>query len=390
MVDLKRDLVRGADVDLVRVRTTDPDPSYLRITVLNTFDGTAWRPSGRDIPTRAAGRRPGRRDRPGSTPTWSTRRLPVHDRGQRVLHLAVAADAVPGRLRRRARRLALRPVHAWTSSAPPTDQTTAGLHLPVDALQLSPTASAARGRGRRRPLSVFTPNTALPSRLPRSVGAAGPAGHPRARRTKFEQAVALQQWFREDGGFRYSLARPGRQRHRGPGVVPGHRQERPGRLLRAVRRGDGGDGPHPRHPLAGGGGLPAGRQHRPRGHLGLQHPRPARLAGDVLRRRRLGAVRADPAEPHRGRPRLHHPAGCRPRPRSSSSNAPSAAPSVNRVDKTTNGTTPTTAGDPARRSGHPLVPGRARGAAGSCWPWRSPRARCAPGSAAAAAPAPGR
>ena len=37
MVDLRRDLIRGEDVDLLEVVTDDPDPSYLRIAVLNRF-----------------------------------------------------------------------------------------------------------------------------------------------------------------------------------------------------------------------------------------------------------------------------------------------------------------------------------------------------------------
>jgi len=49
-VDMKRDLTRGDDRPLVRVRTDDPSPSYLRTAVLTEFDGTAWRPGARSIP----------------------------------------------------------------------------------------------------------------------------------------------------------------------------------------------------------------------------------------------------------------------------------------------------------------------------------------------------
>ena len=37
-------------IDLITVRTDDPDPTYLRVTVLDRFDGDSWRPSERDIP----------------------------------------------------------------------------------------------------------------------------------------------------------------------------------------------------------------------------------------------------------------------------------------------------------------------------------------------------
>lgn len=48
--DLLRDLNRGRDVDLVTVRTDDPDPRYLRVTVLKRFSGSEWSPGDRDIP----------------------------------------------------------------------------------------------------------------------------------------------------------------------------------------------------------------------------------------------------------------------------------------------------------------------------------------------------
>ncbi|MBZ5733336.1 transglutaminaseTgpA domain-containing protein [Nocardioides sp. TRM66260-LWL] len=50
MTDLQRDLRRGADVPLVQVRTAEPDPSYLRIAVLTTFNGERWTAGDRAIP----------------------------------------------------------------------------------------------------------------------------------------------------------------------------------------------------------------------------------------------------------------------------------------------------------------------------------------------------
>ncbi len=67
MVDMRRDLSRGADIDLLRVTTDDPDPSYLRVTVLDRFDGESLAslrtrdPPGTDrerAPARAPGARP--------------------------------------------------------------------------------------------------------------------------------------------------------------------------------------------------------------------------------------------------------------------------------------------------------------------------------------------
>ncbi len=48
--DLLRDLNRGPDIPLLTVTTDDPDPDYLRVTVLKRFSGSEWSPGNRDIP----------------------------------------------------------------------------------------------------------------------------------------------------------------------------------------------------------------------------------------------------------------------------------------------------------------------------------------------------
>lgn len=51
MTDLQRDLRRGADVPVLRLRTDQQDPSYLRIAVLTTFNGQRWTAGDRSIPS---------------------------------------------------------------------------------------------------------------------------------------------------------------------------------------------------------------------------------------------------------------------------------------------------------------------------------------------------
>ena len=86
---------------------------------------------------------------------------------------------------------------------------------------------------------------------------------PGRRRRRYEKAVALQDWFREDGGFTYTLDGDRRQRHRRPRRRSSRTSDgRPDRLLRAVRLGDGRDGPDPRHPGPGRGRLPQPRAGR--------------------------------------------------------------------------------------------------------------------------------
>ncbi|RJS47680.1 hypothetical protein D4739_16670 [Nocardioides cavernaquae] len=54
IADLKRDLVLGADIPLLRVKVTSgpstPAPSYVRLTVLDEFDGKSWRPGDHPRP----------------------------------------------------------------------------------------------------------------------------------------------------------------------------------------------------------------------------------------------------------------------------------------------------------------------------------------------------
>jgi transglutaminase-like putative cysteine protease len=49
--DLLRDLNRGKDIPLIRITTDDPAPAYLRVTSLNRFSDNEWSPGDRDIPS---------------------------------------------------------------------------------------------------------------------------------------------------------------------------------------------------------------------------------------------------------------------------------------------------------------------------------------------------
>jgi transglutaminase-like putative cysteine protease len=203
MVDLRRDLVRGADVDLVTMRTTSPDPSYLRISVLDTFTGETWKPSGRDIPVEQQAQ--GRLPRPPGLDADVARSEDDYE-----LDLTSAFDStwLPTPY----------PVSTietdgdWRYDADTFDfvsategQTAAGATYSLSALDVAPTVDDLVDAG-PSPESVFTPYTDLPSDLPDSVPDL-------ARRltdgleSRFEKAVRLQRWFREDGGFTYSLER---------------------------------------------------------------------------------------------------------------------------------------------------------------------------------------
>lgn len=203
MVDLRRDLDQGRDVPLVVVRTQDPDPSYLRLTVLDAFNGEEWRPSDRDIPVeqRAQGNLtppPGllasvpRREVTSSyatTGAFDSRWLPTP--------YPAASVRAPGDWR--FDRSTLDVISAEE------EQTAASMTYRVTSLALRPTAGDL-ATATPAPLALATENTRVPRGLPGSVRALARQVTDQ-QATKFEKAVALQQFFRVDGGFEYSLDR---------------------------------------------------------------------------------------------------------------------------------------------------------------------------------------
>lgn len=203
MADLRRDLVRGEDIDLVRVTTPERDPSYLRISVLDTFDGKTWRPSGRDIPVeqRADGRLP---RPPGLEPSVPRREVPYSieigsDFDSKWLPAPYPSSyiTVQGDWRYDTSTL------DFVSAA--DGQTTEDVDYSLRALKLDPTAQSLASAAPALE-EVFTPYTALPSSMPDMVRDLA-REVTRRERSRFEKAVALQDWFREKGGFTYSTAR---------------------------------------------------------------------------------------------------------------------------------------------------------------------------------------
>ena len=207
MADLKRDLVRGRDVDVLDVYTVTGDPTYLRVSVLDSFDGETWKPSDREIP--AEQRAEGRLPRPPGLSSGVTRRevtFQIRARDtfdSQWLPAPYPVSSIEAR-------------GDWRYDTDTFDfisaaegQSTVGLEYDLSALQVEALASTLSSSG-PSPENIFTPYTDLPDNLSDRV--------PRLARevtagatSRFEKAVRLQDWFREDGGFRYSLT------ERGPG-----------------------------------------------------------------------------------------------------------------------------------------------------------------------------
>ena len=203
LVDMRRDLDRGEDVPMVRIRTDDPAPAYLRTTVLDDFDGEAWRPSERELPReqRVVGELP---PPLGLSDDTEVRRhssaisvLPEFDTTWLPTPFPAESVAVDGDWRYDISTLDILSSNEDVSAAGLTYEAV-GLVVEPDPAQLVEAPPV--------PQPIFVPMTTHPPDLPtfvpelaRDVTEAG--------RSQFERAVLLQDWFREDGGFEYSLER---------------------------------------------------------------------------------------------------------------------------------------------------------------------------------------
>lgn len=202
MIDLRRDLRRGEDIPLLWVTTSGPRPAYFRLSVLSRFNGSSWTPGDREIPESqtATGALPPldgvatsvpRREYkydvrigPDFKSTW----LPTTEQTTRI---AAGTDWRYD-------------VNTRDFIAAREDVTTAdrtydftGVDLTYDPQSMN---GAVSGAGSVAGIFTDVPSTLNNEirRLAASVTADAP--------TRFQKAQVLQQWFREDGGFRYDRA----------------------------------------------------------------------------------------------------------------------------------------------------------------------------------------
>ncbi|QZY27970.1 transglutaminaseTgpA domain-containing protein [Nocardioides coralli] len=200
MTDLRRDLNRGNDIPLVRFATDNPDPGYLRIAVLNNFTDNEWSTGDRDIPGDQQARGP----------------LPVADIAPGVEertfdHQVAVLEGLES---------------MWLPTAFPVEEVYIGGDWRYDTATLdilSADRSVTTAGQEYRMVEVERElDRALLDRAPNWAGEVSPDlvelpdGFPAYVRnlalevtrdypSRYEKAVALQRWFREDGGFSYSL-----------------------------------------------------------------------------------------------------------------------------------------------------------------------------------------
>ena len=200
ITDLRRDLHRGEDIDVLSVITSDPDPSYLRIAALTRFNGDEWSSGDRDVPQDqlAQGAMPALQgvgsdvERVDYDYEVSTREsfdsiwLPT---APQISTIDAAGD--------------------WrydTSTmdflSGDKDQRASGLRYTFTKVDVRPSAEA---------MAAASVTTGVESRFTQLPGNLPPSIRELARQvtanapTRFQRAVALQDWFRHSGGFTYSL-----------------------------------------------------------------------------------------------------------------------------------------------------------------------------------------
>lgn len=201
ITDLRRDLQRGRDVPLLRISTNDPAPAYLRIAALNRFTSNEWSSGDRKIPVdQTADGQPLPLD--GVSPALDRvdyeYQITTYDSFESIwLPTMVPATSVQASGDWRYDTATL------DFLAADDDTTTEGIAYRVTAADVSYDVGAL-ANAPAAGSTLQAAYTALPEGIPfevRQTADVVTADQP----TKFQIATALQRWFRDDGGFRYSL-----------------------------------------------------------------------------------------------------------------------------------------------------------------------------------------
>ena len=199
--DMKRDLSRGEDVPLLRVTSDGGGIAYLRIAALTVYSGASWTPGDRDIPQ---SQQPNGPMPPlvGVNPDLRRREtqytVSAYDNFDSIwlpVLPAVSNVQATGNWRYDSSTMDFLAADDSTDTAG-LDYTMTGVQLDLEGAGLA-AAPAATGE-------LATRFTDLPGDFPKTVADLATkvtADQP----TRFQKAVALQDWFRRDGGFRYDL-----------------------------------------------------------------------------------------------------------------------------------------------------------------------------------------
>lgn len=201
LIDLHRNLVHGNHQVLVTADTNQPDPAYLRTTVLDEFTGNVWRPSPRNLPksNRVHGALP---PAPGLASTVAGA---TYDWKLRLAaNFSTVWLPTPYPVVR-----SLRVGGDWrfdnrTLDIVDTSQKAQSGGLAYSAVVFTPSFTAGDlNNSFSAPGEIAGPMTFVPNNLPKVIYAVANRVTTGAH-TAFQEAVDLQDWFRSKGGFTYS------------------------------------------------------------------------------------------------------------------------------------------------------------------------------------------
>lgn len=203
LVEIRRGLVNQSHLEMMQATAPRRTPRYLRLAVLDEYDDGQWKPSSRDLPEEnrvSAGipQAPGLyASVPGNTETFGLRYSEAFSsRWLATPYPYLSVDLASGDYRFDERTLDLFNVDR-------NDEASARAGYEVEAFIPSFSAEDLDGAG-SAPAGIDEEMTALPKGMPAQVAsiAADVIGE---KRTDYQRVVALQDWFRNSGGFRYSL-----------------------------------------------------------------------------------------------------------------------------------------------------------------------------------------
>jgi hypothetical protein len=209
LVTMRRDLILATDTEVLRYRTQNPTPPYLRVAALETFDGQTWSP--RQGLTQSPGSGV---VLPGNVMDQLTRSLPeYHVRGGSsysylfsVTSLENSYLPLPYPVMSVADLSTLRDdwrLDATTGIAYSDGKPATGLKYGVTALDMQTQPGELRDAA--MPDGTLWPQLSVPSGMSPQVRTLARRVTQDAR-TPYDKALALQRWFTRDGGFRYSTA----------------------------------------------------------------------------------------------------------------------------------------------------------------------------------------
>lgn len=204
IVDLRRDLISQDHIPLVEARTT-ADPTYLRLTVLDRFNGFEWLPSDRSLPRAndANGNLPAP---PGLAPTTPGTEAPWTislDSGFQTSWLPTPYPTRQITVSKGDWRYDLRTLdiaNVDKVATPGLSYQLTGFTPAYSTLRMEQ-ALAAPNELRDPMTALAGPSISVVTRIAEQVTAGAT--------TDYDRVVRLQTWFRNTGGFSYSLAPAG-------------------------------------------------------------------------------------------------------------------------------------------------------------------------------------